>query len=562
MSEGNTPIDTKTVRLNKPDLKVRYAELGDSTNPPVLLLHGVPENLQAWYAVAPLLAEKYHVLALDWPGFGGSDPLASPEDYTSRRFAEVIVDFMDSLHIRQASLIATDIALLPSLLVGLKHPSRVSKLVVMDGIPFPRPQYSSWELKSFAKKGSILGKALVRWFPRVTAQISYLKGFYRGHSIPTEVRQEFLTDGLSKSNQEAFLSYFQNFRTDQEYFEPRAHELQTPVLVVWGKYDRFISSKLGHEIAEKLPNAKLEVIDKSGHYVHMDTPKELVQVVIRFLGEEAVQTNVSHTGKPPKTVGDTYRFEHFTLPLMFHDARFSRDSLAPGDVLPNQTLTRTDGTQTDLRAVAADRPLVLIVGSVSCPMTTSSLPRLVELEQKYGEQLNFALIYAREAHPGENYRQAQTLEEKVQYARELEDLHGVSWPVLVDDLDGTVHRLLDTKPNSVHIVSRDGTILFRSLFASDGGVEDALQAIAAGEEPRNSQGTARIRPALVAGGYISDALGRSGRSAYLDVLKSAPPLALLGTVSKGFPWLEKTKRGFAAVAVLVAAPVAAIALLW
>ncbi len=61
--------------------------MGDPANPPVLLLHGVPENLQAWYAVAPLLAEKYHVLALDWAGFGGSDPMASPDEYSSRRFA-------------------------------------------------------------------------------------------------------------------------------------------------------------------------------------------------------------------------------------------------------------------------------------------------------------------------------------------------------------------------------------------------------------------------------------------------------------------------------------------
>ncbi len=85
----------------------------------------------------------------------------------------------------------------------------------------------------------------------------------------------------------AFLSYFQNFRMGQEYFEPRADELQKPVLVVWGKYDRFISVKLAHEIAEKLPNAKLEVIDKSGHYVHMDKPHELVQVVTKFLHEAA-----------------------------------------------------------------------------------------------------------------------------------------------------------------------------------------------------------------------------------------------------------------------------------
>jgi len=106
--------------------------------------------------------------------------MESSEDYTSHNFAEVVVEFMDTLHIQQAVLMATDIALLPAFLVGLKYPYRVSKLVVMDGIPFPRPQYSSWELKSFAKKGSILGKALVRWFPHISAQIAYLMGFFIG----------------------------------------------------------------------------------------------------------------------------------------------------------------------------------------------------------------------------------------------------------------------------------------------------------------------------------------------------------------------------------------------
>ncbi len=57
------------------------------------------------------------------------------------------------------------------------------------------------------------------------------------------------------------------------------------MLVVWRKYDRFISSKLGHEIAEKLPNSKRELIDRSGHYVHMDKPQELVQVVTKFFDE-------------------------------------------------------------------------------------------------------------------------------------------------------------------------------------------------------------------------------------------------------------------------------------
>lgn len=79
-------------------------------------------------------------------------------------------------------------------------------------------------------------------------------------------------------------SYFQNFRLEREHFESHSHELLTPVLVVWGKYDRFISIKLGHEIAQRLPNATLQVIDKSGHYVHMDTPRELAQAMTTFLG--------------------------------------------------------------------------------------------------------------------------------------------------------------------------------------------------------------------------------------------------------------------------------------
>ncbi len=285
--KSNSLLETKTVTLQESKLKIRYAELGYHGNPPILLLHGVPENLHGWYAVAPLLSESYHVFAIDWPGFGGSDSFQSSEDYTSRKFATVILDFLNTLNIPQVTLIATDIALLPAFLLGLEYPDRVSKIVVMDGIPFPRPQYSSWELKAFTRKGSIVANALVRWFPSVTALLSYSKGFYNGHSIPVEIQQEFLVDIRKKSTQDAFLSYFQNFHIGQKYFEQHGQHLSIPVLVVWGKYDRFINVRLAHEIIEKLPNAKLEVIDRSGHYVHMDKPHELVNHILKFFKEHS-----------------------------------------------------------------------------------------------------------------------------------------------------------------------------------------------------------------------------------------------------------------------------------
>jgi len=283
ITKTNQLLVAQTVTLNKNNTVIRYAELGDKSKPTIILLHGVPENLQAWYAVAPMLSSNYHVIALDWPGFGGSEPLDSFEAYNSQNFADIVIDFMSTMKIKQPIIMAPDIALLPAFLIGLKRPELVSKLIVMDGIPFPRKQYASWELNSFARKGSIIGKALVRWFPGISAQIAYLKGFYRGHSIPKEVRKEFSIDGKNENTQDAFLSYFQNFHIGQRYFEPIAHKLQTPVLVIWGKYDRFINIKLAHEIVEKLPNAKLEIIDKSGHYVHMDKPEALVKAATTFI---------------------------------------------------------------------------------------------------------------------------------------------------------------------------------------------------------------------------------------------------------------------------------------
>ena len=283
--ENSKLLITKNVRIQKFGINIRYAELGHSGNPKILLLHGVPENLQTWYAIAPILAEEYHVLAIDWPGFGGSDPLENRDNHNNRIFAEVGMDFLDTLQIEKSHIMATDIGLSPALIMGLEHPGRIERLIVMDGIPFPTSAYSSWELRSFARKNSIRAKALIKWFPKISALIAYNKGFFKGSNIPAEIQAEFLADGYNKSTQEAFLAYFQNNASGQAYLESRIHEIQQPVLVVWGRHDRFINVKLGELLTEHLPNARLEIIEDSGHFVHMDTPEKLLEVSRSFLKE-------------------------------------------------------------------------------------------------------------------------------------------------------------------------------------------------------------------------------------------------------------------------------------
>lgn len=278
-------LNTKKVRITKLGLTIRYAELGSPENPTILLLHGVPENLQTWYDIAPELSKDHHVLAIDWPGFGGSEAFEDLTRHNPRLFATVGVDFLDTLHIDKAHIMATDIGLSPALIMGLENPDRIGRIVVMDGIPFPTSAYSSWEVRSFARKNSIRAKALIKWFPKISAKIAYNKGFHKGSNIPSEVLEEFLKDGYNKSTQNAFLSYFQNNAPGQTYLQNRIHEIQQPVLVVWGRHDRFINVKLGELLAEKLPNAHLDIIEDAGHFVHMDKPEKLLKVTNEFLRE-------------------------------------------------------------------------------------------------------------------------------------------------------------------------------------------------------------------------------------------------------------------------------------
>jgi len=102
---------------------------------------------------------------------------------------------------------------------------------------------------------------------------------------------------------------------------------------------------------------------------------------------------------------EDYRYDTFRAALLLNDARFSPDSLKPGQGLPDRTLVRADGAEISLRQLAGGQPVVLVTGSLTCPLTISSLPLLGEMNRLYGDRVIFAFVYTREAHPGENVRQ-------------------------------------------------------------------------------------------------------------------------------------------------------------
>ncbi len=259
----------------------------------------------------------------------------------------------------------------------------------------------------------------------------------------------------------------------------------------------------------------------------------------------------SHTHANPAP--DAYRFDHFSLKVMAGDLRFSRDALRPGDRVPNLPVIDGNGQLVKIHDMCRDQPLLLMTGSITCPMTISALPPLRQVHERLQGKVKFALLYVREAHPAEHYPQTKTLEEKQRNARDLRDIYGVDWPVVIDDLDGSMHHALDVMPNSAHILGRDGVILYRSLWAGDmQALERALEQVAQDQPVKSMASQRMLVPFLRGAGYMHGTLKLAGGRSYRELALGAPPIALLARTAALFTFVPPDRRGMAAALGLTA----------
>jgi thiol-disulfide isomerase/thioredoxin len=256
-----------------------------------------------------------------------------------------------------------------------------------------------------------------------------------------------------------------------------------------------------------------------------------------------------------------YRYKRFTTGLLFHDLRFGKDAAAPGDAFPEFELITTDGDHLVNSDVFGDKPVLVIFGSMTCPMTASAAPSVEELYGEFGDRVDFIMLYVREAHPGEQISQAESMEEKLANAQALKNLYGVQWTVAVDNIDGKLHRALDPKPNSAFLMDKGGTILFRSLWASDyEAMREALTAVANGRTPDTMQSVRMIGPVVRAMGHVQEVMTRGGPQAVRDLWLAGFPMALAGRIATLFSPLSPDQRGIAAVLTLVLGMLATISL--
>jgi pimeloyl-ACP methyl ester carboxylesterase len=267
----------KTHDLTVDGVRVRLHQSG--AGPDVLLLHGFPETLQSYWDVAPRLAPRFRVHAIDWPGFGASD---RPRgfDYNPRGFAAFLEKLLPALELKKPHLVGPDIAMSPVLLFAAAHPDRAGRIVVGDGKWAVRTRTLSWELRVI--ETPILSSVLVHLAPRMAMAMTWQRGFFRPRRLPRPIWEDMLAPARYADARAISSRYFLAMNRDLATCEQQVREVKSPLLVVWGSHDVFIDKAMGEELAA-VTGARLEIIPEAGHFLHQEKPAQFATLVEQFL---------------------------------------------------------------------------------------------------------------------------------------------------------------------------------------------------------------------------------------------------------------------------------------
>ncbi|MBW3569620.1 MAG: redoxin domain-containing protein [Gemmatimonadetes bacterium] len=224
---------------------------------------------------------------------------------------------------------------------------------------------------------------------------------------------------------------------------------------------------------------------------------------------------------------ESYNYDHFHPKYLVKDAKLAAKpkGVVPGEAAPDFELRDTEGRLWRLSELRG-RPVVLITGSATCPMTHGSVYGLKEVHAAFGDRTQWFYLYVREAHPGEHLPSHQAHEQKREQAAFFRQADGVPWPVLVDDLAGTTAHAYTTLPNAQFVIDAAGVVAFRGDMAHGPTLYRALSDLLAqggvGDIPHADDSTPHMLATMT---YGWDGIERGGETSTHDVWAGAPPMA-------------------------------------
>jgi pimeloyl-ACP methyl ester carboxylesterase len=269
-------------------IKVFYREAGATDAPVLLLLHGFPSAGHMFRDLIPLLANRFHIIAPDLPGFGQSDmPARSLFAYTFDNIAGVIDRFAEVIGLRRFAIYVFDYGAPTGFRIAVKHPDRITAIISQNGNAYEEGLSDGWTpIRAYWEDASQANREALRAFLKPeTTHWQYTHGV----SDATMVSP----DGQSLDNfylarpgaDEVQLDLFGDYKTNvalyptfQNYF--RTH--QPPLLAVWGKNDPFFLPPGAEAFKRDIPDAVVRFLD-TGHFALETHATEIAEAICGFI---------------------------------------------------------------------------------------------------------------------------------------------------------------------------------------------------------------------------------------------------------------------------------------
>jgi pimeloyl-ACP methyl ester carboxylesterase len=269
--------------------KIFYREAGSKTAPAILLLHGFPTSSHMFRNLIPALADRYHVVAPDLPGFGFSEvPDRQQFRYTFEHLAKAIDTFTQTIGLERYAIYVFDYGAPVGLRLALAHPDRITAIISQNGNAYKEGLSQGWNpIQKYWKEPTPENRTALRDFltPEATRS-QYLYGVKDDTEVAPETYQLdsslLARPGNDEIQLDLFLDYASNvalYPKFQEYFRTK----QPPLLAVWGKNDPFFLPPGAEAFKRDIPSAEVRFYD-TGHFALETHHEEIAGAIKDFLG--------------------------------------------------------------------------------------------------------------------------------------------------------------------------------------------------------------------------------------------------------------------------------------
>jgi pimeloyl-ACP methyl ester carboxylesterase len=280
------PTRYRTIAVN--DLQVFYREAGAPKGPALLLLHGFPSSPRMWQPLIDRLADRYRMIAPDYPGFGHSDaPPASDFAYTFDRIAEVVEDFTDHIGLDRYTFVVQNYGGPVGMRLALRRPERALALIVQNAVCHQGGLGPLWETRRAFWADRARHEAALRenfLSPNASRQRHVGKS-----SESDRYDSDLWTDELPFLNRpgqpDIQTDLFYDYRTNVASYpawQQWLRDTQPPLLVVWGTYDPSFEVAEAEAYRRDVPDADVHVID-AGHFAPNEAPDLVADLCRQFL---------------------------------------------------------------------------------------------------------------------------------------------------------------------------------------------------------------------------------------------------------------------------------------